>query len=457
MKKRRYVFCGALVGLILLIYIFRLGQWQLKEGEDHAAQAVTSSSFVKLTAVRGEIVDRNGNTLAGNEAVYNIVYNRLTWNESTRNETLLKTVKLLESLDEAWVDRLPIVLSENGLYLFKPGAESEAEFLRSEDFLDLAPYASAEECMEKLIRRYGVKELEDRGDVRRVVSVRYNLERNYFSRSNPVVIAKDVSLETVTVLAERSDGLPGIEARVAQNRVYPEGDLAPHVVGTVGAISAEQYSAAKAAGNTYSASNVSGYTYTDRYGQSGIENAFETVLRGKNGKETFETDSTGAVLDVYISDAPQAGGTVWLTLDSDLQRATNRALAEKISSRPTEDCVAGAAVALDIHTGGILACASYPGYDLSRYTRENDYLLALYEDETRPLFNRALNGLFTPGSVFKPLVAVAALEEKIIEPDTTPVLCDGAYHYFAPDYEPICMGSHGETDLLGALRNSCNS
>lgn len=457
MKKGRYIFCGILLAAIFFAYVCRLGEWQLSDGETYAAQAVMSSSFIKLTGTRGEILDHDGEVLAGNRSVYNVVYSKLTWDADNRNADLLETVKLLESINEEWVDRLPIEITLSGDYLFSENWEKEIEYLRSEDFLNLGDTATAAQCMEKLIRRYGAEDIEDPADARRVVSVRYNLERNYFSRTNPCAIAQDISIEAVTVISERADSLPGVEIRVEQERVYTDGTVAPHVLGTVGMISAEQYEAAKQEGNTYSAANVSGYAYTDTYGQSGIENAYESVLRGTNGKETIETDSTGVVLSTSVTEEPEAGNTLWLTLDGDLQRAANRALEEQMSSGLTEDCIAGAAVALDVNTGGILACASYPNYDLSLYTQDTEYLLALYEDETQPLFNRALNGIFTPGSVFKPLVAIAALEENVIEADTTPVLCDGAYHYYAPDYEPICLGEHGEVNILDALSRSCNS
>ena len=457
MKKGRYIFCGAVLALIFFAYVCRLGEWQLSDGETYAEQAVTSTSFVKLTGTRGEILDRDGEVLAGNRSVYNVIYNKLNWDADNRNADLLEAVKLLEEIGEAWVDRLPIEVASTGDYLFAENRESEIAYLRSEDFLNVGDTATAAECMEKLIRRYGAEDIEDPADVRRVVSVRYNLERNYFSRTNPCTIAEDVSIEAVTILSERADSMPGVEIRVTQAREYTDGTLAPHVLGTVGMISAEQYAAEKEAGNTYSAENVSGYAYTDTYGQSGIENAYEAVLRGTNGKETIETDSTGVVLSTAVTEEPEAGDTVWLTLDADLQRAANEALAEQIGSGLTEDCIAGAAVALDVNTGGILACVSYPNYDLTQYTQNTEYLLALYDNETQPLFNRALNGIFTPGSVFKPLVAIAALEEGVIDADATPVLCDGAYHYYAPDYEPECLGSHGEVNLLGALSRSCNS
>ena len=108
-------------------------------------------------------------------------------------------------------------------------------------------------------------------------------------------------------------------------------------------------------------------------------------------------------------------------------------------------------------SGGIIAGATYPNFDLEKYNTDDAYLTQLYADESQPLFNRALNGIFTPGSVFKPLVALAALEEGVITPTSHPVNCDGAYHYYAPDYEPGCLGVHGEVDVYGAIRNSCNA
>ena len=456
MKKGRYVFCGLLLAAIFIVYVCRLFEWQLSDGKEYAQQAVTSSSFVKLTGTRGEILDCNGEVLAGNRSVYNVTYNKLYWDADNRNTDLLEAIKLLESIGETWVDRLPIVCTGTG-YAFAEEQDKEIEYLRSADFLNMDATATAAECMEKLIRRYGADDVGGPEEIRRVVSVRYNLERSYFSRTNPCVIARDISIEAVTAISERADSMPGVEITVEQVREYTDGTLAPHVLGTVGMISAEQYAAAKEAGNTYSSANVSGYAYTDTHGQSGIEYAFESVLRGKNGKETIETDSTGVVLSTSVTEEPDAGGTVWLTLEADLQRAANAALAEQIGSELTEDCIAGAAVALDVNTGGILACASYPNYDLSLYTQDTDYLLSLYEDETQPLFNRALNGIFTPGSVFKPLVAIAALEEGVIDAETAPVDCDGAYHYYAPDYEPVCLGEHGTVNLYDAMSRSCNS
>lgn len=456
-KQGRGVFCGVLVLIVFIVYVVRLGQWQLVQGDTYAEEAVVSSSFIKLTGARGEILDRDGEVLAGNRPVYNIIYSKLSWEAESRNETLLSAVKLLESIDVEWVDRLPITMTRGGDYRFSADHTGEIAVLKGEDMLDLPEEATAAECMAALIERYGIDETLDRADARRVASVRYNMERSYFSRTNPYVLARDVSIETVEIVSERIVSMPGIETQVGQTRDYGDGTVAPHVIGTLGAISEEQYNTALAEDNTYSSANVSGYAYDDILGQSGIESVYESVLRGKNGKETIETDSTGEVLSTTVTEPPQAGDSVWLTIDSDLQRAAGKALQEQIEAKPTEDCTAGAAVALDVNSGAVLACVSYPTFDLSKYMSDDEYLTALYTDETQPLFNRALDGIFTPGSIFKPLVALAALEEGVITPTQKPVVCDGTYHYYAPDYEPKCLGEHGALDVYGALRYSCNS
>ena len=420
MKKGRgrYIFCGVMLAAVFLLYIGRLAQWQLLEGSTFEEDAVQSSAtYLKLTGTRGEILDCNGNVLAGNRSVYNAIYSRLSGSNETRNAVVLEAVKLLETLNVPWTDRLPIEI-KSGKYQFKTQMTAEIETLKSEDILDLPSSATADECMESLIERYDLEAYTSPEDIRRIASVRYGMERAYFSRTNPFVLAKDISIETVELLSERSTDLPGIETQVEQTREYPEGDLAPHIVGTLGAISQEQYDAAEEAGDTYSASNVSGYSYTDTVGQSGIESVFESTLRGKNGKESVTTDATGKVTSTTVTEPPEAGDSVWLTIDSNVQRAAVNALAEQIEAKPTEDCEAGAVVALDVNTGGIIAGATYPNFDL---------------------------------------VALAALEEGVITPTSHPVNCDGAYHYYAPDYEPGCLGVHGEVDVYGAIRNSCNA
>ena len=249
MKKGRgrYIFCGVMLAAVFLLYIGRLAQWQLLEGSTFEEEAVQSSAtYLKLTGTRGEILDCNGNVLAGNRSVYNAIYSRLSGSNETRNAVVLEAVKLLETLNVPWTDRLPIEI-KSGKYQFKTKMTAEIETLKSEDILDLPSSATADECMESLIERYDLEAYTSPEDIRRIASVRYGMECAYFSRTNPFVLAKDISIETVELLSERSTDLPGIETQVEQTREYPEGDLAPHIVGTLGAISQEQYDAAEEA------------------------------------------------------------------------------------------------------------------------------------------------------------------------------------------------------------------
>ena len=283
------------------------------------------------------------------------------------------------------------------------------------------------------------------------------MTRDGYSRTNPYVIAEDVSAETVGVISEHAEEWPGIEARVAVSRYYGEdGTLAPHVVGYTGSITAEQYDAAVEAGTSYnSETNLSGYKWTDTRGQSGIEAAFEEELRGHRGEETIYTDASGGVESTAVTTAPQEGNTVYTTIDSDLQRVANLSLKKNIEGNTdAKDCTAGAVVVLDVEDFGVLACSSYPTFDMNQYRSDDKYVNLLAEDETKPLFSRALQGVFAPGSVFKPVVALAALQEGVISAATT-YSCNGLWVYH--DLEQACICGTGTWNVYGALAHSCNT
>ena len=209
-----------------------------------------------------------------------------------------------------------------------------------------------------------------------------------------------------------------------------------------------------------------GYALNDTLGKSGVEQAFEERLRGKAGSRVLIKDHAGVVTDSYENLPPTPGDTVVLTLDSQLQNAAQKALADQIEAlrqRPAEsggkflnnghDVTSGAVVVLDVADGGILAAASWPGYDLSQYTATYADLLA---DPDKPLFNRALNGAFACGSTMKPGVALAALNEGIITPTST-FECTQTWRRFAPAGLLLhCLGRHGKLNVVTALQKSCN-
>ena len=454
-KIGRSAACILLVLAVFAIYELRLVQWQLIEGEKFEEISLSNrTDSIQIEAARGEILDRNGNVLAGNRSSYNIVYDALDMDYSARNATILQVLDLLEEREEEWRDRLPIVLGEDGTYQYAEDSDSEIQSLR--ETLSLAEYATAEDCMAELTRQYDCQGYS-KEDARNVVSVRYSMTRDGFSRTNPYVIAEDVSAETVAVISERSQEWPGIEARVAVARYYGEdGTLAPHVVGYTGAIRDYQYEQAVEDGTAYnSEDNISGYKWTDTRGQSGIESAFEEELRGQRGEETIYTNASGEVESTSVTTAPKEGNTVVTTLDSDLQRVANLSLAKNIKGNTdAKDCNAGAVVVLDVEDFGVLACSSYPTFDMNQYRSDNDYVNLLSEDEEQPLFNRALQGVFVPGSVFKPVVALAALQEGVISAATT-YTCSGSWEYY--DLVQGCTCPTGTWNVYGALEYSCNT
>lgn len=456
-KIGRSAACILLVLAVFVVYELRLVQWQIVQGDEFEQISLSNrTDTIEIEAARGEILSSDGQVLAGNRSSYNIVYNALDMDYSQRNATILQVLDLLEERGEEWRDRLPIVLAEDGTYQFKEDSDSEIETLKGPDMLNLAEYATAEDCMTELTRMYDCQGYS-KEDARNVVSVRYSMTRDGFSRTNPYVIAEDVSAETVGVISEHSQEWPGIEAQVAVARYYgDDGSLAPHVVGYTGSILDYQYEEAVENGTAYnSEDNISGYKWTDTRGQSGIESAFEEELRGKRGEKTIYTDETGAVTSTAVTTSPEEGNTVHLTLDSELQRVANLSLARNIQANTgAKDCISGAAVVLDVEDFGVLACSSYPTFDMNQYRTDNKYVNLLAEDEDQPLFNRALNGVFTPGSVFKPVVALAALQEGVISAGTT-YTCNGVWNYF--DLSQGCLCPTGTWNLYGALAHSCNT
>lgn len=459
-KIGRSAACILLVLAVFVVYELRLVQWQLVEGDKYEQLSLSSrTDTIEIEAARGEILDRDGTVLAGNRSSYNIVYDALDMDYDRRNATIIQVIDLLEERGETWRDRLPIVLAEDGTYQYKEDSESAIQTLQ--EALSLAEYATAEECMAELAQQYDCQGYS-KEDMRNVASVRYSMTQDGFSRTSPYVIAEDVSAETVGVISERSEEWPGIETRVAVTRYYGEdGALAPHVVGYTGVITDTQYQQAVEDGTTYDAeNNISGYKWSDTMGRSGIEAAFEEELRGQRGEETIYTDSSGGVESTAVTTAPEEGHTVQTTLDSDLQRVANLSLEKNIQGNiDARNCTSGAAVVLDVDTFGVLASSSYPTYDVNQLVEsiagDGEYYNNLLADENQPMLNLALNGVFTPGSVFKPVVALAALQEGQLSAATS-VYCPG--YYELADLRLGCTCGGGNTwNVYGALAHSCNT
>lgn len=457
-SKGRIAFLAIFMAAVGLVFGARLTRWQLLEGDKWLQTANTSSDDkVTMEAARGEIIDTKGNGLAVNQTGYAITFNAATMTTKTKNATILKLIKLLNSRNEKWEDELPIAVNSQGKYEFISGRDKDIAYLKSKSFLGLQSYATAEQCMDALIEKYDCKGYSAQ-DTRNIVSVRYNMTKTGFSISTPYTFAEDVSQDTVAVISENSAELPGVEAKVTTIRKYPDGSLMPQILGTVGAISADEL-------DSYL---KKGYAMNARVGTSGVEKVFESWLCGKAGEKTVELDANGDFVSETVTKQPVAGNTVQLSIDSNLQKVINASLAKNVKGAQEygkkygsadnpmgADCTEGAAVVLRVKDFAVLAASTYPSYDQNKASSDSKYMVQLLNDKTRPLLNRAFNGVFTPGSCFKPSVALAALQEGTIT-NSTVFDCNGVYIFSDLHLHCWKLSGHGNLSLEGAIAKSCN-
>ncbi|MCI1966085.1 MAG: penicillin-binding protein [Oscillospiraceae bacterium] len=463
-RGRRLV-AGLLVLAAFLVYVFRLVDWQIVKGASFLEQADKSSLYqVEMSTARGEVRDASGSGLAVNRTGYAVVLDKAYLSEETENQTILTLIRLMDSKGETWSDELPITVNSKGNYEFVSGKDKEISTLKSKNFLNVESYATADQCMQHLIEWYDCGGYSAQ-DTRDIVSVRYNMTKSAFSVSTPYTFAADVGNDTVAVLSENSMKLPGVQVKLTTVRDYPDGTLLPHILGTIGSISAEEWNTLK----------EKGYDYNDRIGKSGIEQAYENSLRGQNGQKVVEMTGQGNVASETVTTSPQPGKSVYLTIDSKLQKVLNTSLAQNIkatreygqqlcarnykgsSSAHGEDCVAGGAVVLRVSDFAVLASSTFPTYDENEYLSDTNYYSQLLQNKDLPLINRAFNGIFTPGSIVKPYVTLAALQEKVITTSTR-LLGNSLYTRFSDVGLPLrSIGNYGMITADYAIEKSSNS
>ena len=437
-ERKRYIILGAAIGAVFLFFVVVMMLTQLRDGEDYARQAAQGISITQQTsAARGEIVDATGKAFTGNTTICNITIDSNYFTEQELNPLLLTLTALCRDYGCEWRDELPI--STEMPYTFT-GEEAALRALRSK--LQLSEAATPEDAL------YWLRELYNLNDYTDTDVLDYN----------PYTFATDISDALLAAIKESSSRLPGVDGVTVPVRTYLTGSLASHVLGVTGSISSEEYNKLKEAEKTYSLSNPSGYRISDTLGKSGIERVMEDELRGQNGLRTVVQDQEGNVIRVEETEEAVPGHTVQLTLVQSVQAAAQKALADRISylnnNAPAtrgKEAEAGAVVAIDVKTGGVIAMASYPDYSLDEYYQTYSEMV---RQSPSPLLNRATQGLYTVGSTYKPAVSLAALDTGTVTA-TDRISCTGRYTYYR-DYQPVCEGVHGPINVIDALRVSCN-
>lgn len=459
--KTTITVCIIITLAFFVLFTARLVDWQIVHGSEYRELAKRSTSYtVQTDATRGEILDKNGDGIVVNTTHYKIVIDKLYANEETLDTNLLALINLMTLTGDKWEDTLPIELSDNTLS-YKKGTEDEVATLLSEDYLNLDENTTAQDCFKKLLERYKIDENLSLTEQRNLVSVHWNMDLTGYSSSNPYVFAKDIKRNTVSAVSENTQGVSGIDVQTYLVRKAQDADLAPHILGALGSITEEEYEKLKVSNKAYS--------LTDSVGKFGIELAFENQLKGEGGMKIIKRNSDGTIVDTVETIDSKPGNTVYLTLDKKLQETAVKSLAENVKAAKAqgvatkqsyggsgwgEDCETGAAVMLSVKDFSVLAAASYPTYDLNKYSQYGDYYVKLSENKNSPMYNRISVGSFACGSVYKPCVACAALEEKTITKDTE-IFCKQEYDYY-PSNVVHCMHYHGDENVTGAIAQSCN-
>ena len=453
----------AVACVIMGLYAMRLIFLQLVNGDDFKAKATNTTDYnFTVTAARGDIVDSAGRRIATTATSYNVVLNKLLMGDRDLDAMLQQIVELLRENGESWNDTLLIGQPDAaGRYAFTDddsSASDQKQLADMKETLGLQQYATANDVMEMLVEKNELQGFPLEWQ-RVLAGIHYEMDRQAFSNVNNFVMAENVSAATVATIKEHSLQLPGVEIVETSARSYDQSDIIPAVLGRVGKITAEKWKVTDSNGQVTYPLREKGYNMNDVLGISGLESVYEDELRGKDGVETITRNSDGVIVDTRLTTVPEPGHTVQLTIDSNFQRAVDKALAENIDminrvyNTGTMKAAAGAVVVLDVKDGSVMAASNYPNYDQNLYASNySEYS----SDPSLPLFNRALQGLYTPGSTFKPAVAVAALDSGLINQYST-VYCNGVYNYFK-DYHPRCTrhGHSGNIDVVTAIKWSCN-
>lgn len=429
--KDRYNIVGIAIILMFSVIVYQLANMQLVQGENYYAQS--QSKIMRSTTIlaeRGNILDRYGVPVAVNSTSYSVLLMDTGLGSKMLNEMMYKILDVLErngdSPDDTFSKYLTYPLGFGSMLKNNENRQKTLKTMTGYDFKDFDQDSTPEEIYEYFKDRvFKVDDKYSEKDAYDIMTLRYA-----GISMNPV-LADSISTNTIAELEERSDEFPGITIQSVPSRKYIDAKYAGQLIGHVGPID----------GDELAKHSDAGYKMTDVIGKSGVELTTEGYLRGTNGYRRVEIDDNGKPRTVS-EEGVKPGSDVVLTIDMELQKVAMDSLAKNIkyirevnnSKKNHRDAFAGAAVAMDVNTGEVLALASYPSYDPSIFIADPDdkaankakAALGDPKNTTTSEYNRAIAGIYTPGSIFKPLVAIAALEEGKTTPYET---------YFDKGYE----------------------
>ncbi len=496
-KRARYVVMALIIIGIFSIISLKMYDLQILAYEDYQQAASTKTTrTITLTGRRGTIYDANMIPLAYDKPAFDVQFYRdpsATGEEdrAAYTQSIIDTIALIERGGKRTVNEFWLKKGEDGVWRFDTGTDNPTVAAKREKqwrqnfYLDKEP---EEALFDRLCENYKIpKDMDDEMKVK-VLSI-WQLSRMYNFLSMPVVIANDVGFDTVSELETRSLELIGMSVKQSSVRVYPKGQTAAHVVGYISKISGEE---------TLANYKEKGYSNDATMGQTGIEYSMEDQLTPymeyRKGQRVVEINNRGKVIREISYQAPIDGNSIVLTLESKLQQVTESALYKAIEGinkiqmgmlnssewrkdnqeellryeslgKQVEIATSGAIVVMAPDSGRVMAMASYPTMDLSRFTGGQvapEYWNELVNNPDNPLYNRAISARDTPGSCFKMVTALAGLVEGKLTLDER--ITDRSPFTETDDksHTPSCWISkanrykHADQTVVEGLKNSCN-
>ena len=429
-----------IVGIVLLAQLFNL---QIVHGEEYRETSNTKLTRESvLKADRGSIKDSSGTMLASVDAQYSIVLYKTKVNNETLNTTILKLLNILSTNSDSYVDNFLIDVNP---YRFKLEEEESQKKWKKANNID--EDATAEEAFNYFKNKYDITS-DNVEDIRKILAIRYEISYKGYSSTKSIEIASNISRQSLEQIKERNAEFSGVE--VVEN---PLKTTASHILGRIGRIESSEIEG-----------NEDIYNQNDIIGKSGIEYVFEKYLKGTDGVKQIDMNVDGTITDEYVSKEAVSGSDVILTIDSKLQAVTEQALADNINkianhgfSQENNPADAGAAVVLNVKTGEVIAMASYPDYNPSAFVNGIDTNTWNYyiNGDTKPLENKAISAMYSPGSTYKMVTALAGLETGTITPKTK-INDTGVFRKYNSSWKCWNRYGHGYLNVSQAIEHSCN-
>ena len=447
--ENRILILKILVVIIGIVFALRLIDLQIINGASYREQSEKKMlRETTIEAPRGEIYDRNGVVLATSKLAYDVEIFKV--GDENLNNTLLKLLNILEQNKDEYTSAFP--MEDNEFY-------SDEDRKKVCETYDIDSNSTTAEILDHLYIKYDLNKLNVSNETKnKLVALRYEIGTNTFSLFRSVTLAKDVSYNSMAMIEELASELPGIDINVNSKRYYPNGTIAAHLLGYVSKISSEEYKELK----------DEEYTYNSIIGKMGIETTMEAFLKGSNGIKRTEVDAEGEIAGEYIYKEADSGNNVTLTIDYRLQQVAEKNLKKVINNIRTgapgyskkSDATSGVVVAIDVNSAEILAMASYPTFDPNEFVSGIKYSSwkKIMANTSKPMFNRAISGTYSPGSTFKMLSALAGLDSGVIT-TSEKIKANGRYEYAN---HPMCWvysyygRTHGWVNVSDAIKVSCN-